>query len=123
MTDKIQFLLDNFATNQYSHEFVYLIKSMLQPDPQKRFSLEQASQYLEELQARRSERPIYCIRLEADPNPSPTHQNLTLQPKRRAMLNNMTVKVSPKPISMFSSTATRPFLSSRPSTRRLGPNN
>ena len=34
--EKIQFVLDHFATGRYSEEFIEIIKGMLEPDPSQR---------------------------------------------------------------------------------------
>lgn len=49
MSDKIQFVLANFAMSRYSEEFVGIIRKMLEPDPQRRVSLEETNERLVEI--------------------------------------------------------------------------
>lgn len=112
MSEKIQFILDSSSVERYSKEFIQVIKEMLEPNPDRRVTLEETHEKLVQL-ASRQERQVYCIRLEADPNPNAL--KVIEPPKRKIMLSGITGKLMPKPISMISSTST-----SRPRTPPRG---
>lgn len=100
--DKIHFLLDNLAGNRYSEALINIVKSMLEMDPKNRPEFNDLYLKIEDLISQQKDRVIYCIRLEADPNPNPKSLE---PPKRKMMLSTLSSKLTPKPISMLSSTS------------------
>jgi len=66
MMGKVYFMLDSYASTRFSEGFINLIKGMLQPEPYKRIDIEESHEYFKKFSER--DRPVYCIRLEADPN-------------------------------------------------------
>ena len=77
---------------------------MLEPEPSQRLTVEEADTRLRNLY-KRQDKPVYCIRLEADKNQDAPK---TIEaPKRKMMLSTLTSKLQPKPISMISSTSTK----------------
>lgn len=108
---RIEFDLSTL-TSHISQPFLGLLRQCLQPDPQKRFSLEEANEALNYIR-KSSKSTSYCIRLNDDEEKnkrgSAKKESNPTSMKGQFILNGLEKRLTPSPITTLSSSVSSGF--------------